>query len=799
MIGSGALAPVLLVARGSARDRWRSNLVLGLLVAATVAVAVASLIGADRSDSALDRLRAVSHSSDVRFFSDDHDFAALIEKVADLDGIAEVGAASEMFVRPVGSDLIPDYQLLAIAVRPDLGGDPLDIPRIVAGRSIRPDVAEEIVLSEKLAAELGTGVGDTIEIESMTGSWVDIAFNGGDPGPADGPVISVEVVGLARTPADFGRFAGHILHLSPAFAARYEDQIRTYTWASARLTDPSPEGLNALRTGPLAAFGNEQGDFSFFAESEATQDGLRTIAVSLRLVTLAGILAGLTAIGLALARLARDTLIIRGTLVAMGWTRSQLVQLVALLLCPWVLGGIAAGLVIGTLASPQAVVGLAGAVDPSVRALVLYPSWMAAVGLASILVLSVLLCVAALRAARLVQGATALGRAVPPLAHPLVVPIAVRRALFGSSDRGGRASRGAALAVAASVTAAVAALLVSASIVRLQDDPSLSGQGALDQRVIDSGESTETFDQAMAVLEGDDRVADLLGVHVAFGITAPGGGDELAALVFDVRRGEVGAAVVSGRLPVQPDEVALGPATREELDVAVGDDIELSADQGTARFRIVGTTLFPEGDFSHDSGVAITAGGADRFLGGVESTSIHQVAFTWADGVDATAADRSLADQGLQVFTTGEGLAPGVVSNLDEVRDLPLLLAALVLALGLVTLLHAVVVTTRLRERESGTLRALGVVPRSIGTLVAMQAMVLGLIALVIGIPLGFALGRQVWSPIASRAHVVEVAVPPWGGTAWVVVAVLLGASILALPVALRSFRHRPADALRAE
>jgi ABC-type lipoprotein release transport system permease subunit len=799
-MGSGALAPVLLVARGSARDRWRSNLVLGLLVAATVAVAVASLIGADRSDSALDRLRGVSHSSDVRFFADDHDFAALIENVADIDGIAEVGAASEMFVRPVGSDLIPDYQLLAIAVRPDLGGDPLDIPRIVAGRSIRPDAAEEVVLSETLAEELGTGVGDTIEIESMTDSWIDIAFNGGDPGPPDGPVVSVEVVGLARTPADFGRFAGHILHLSPAFAARYEDQIRTYTWASARLTDPSPEGLNELRRGPLAAFDNEQADFSFFAESEATQDGLRTIAVSLRLVTLAGILAGLTAIGLALARLARETLTIGGTLVAMGWTRSQLVQLVALLLGPWVLGGIAVGLVIGTLGSPRAVVGLAGAVDPSVRALVLYPSWIAAVGLASILVLSVLLCVAALRAARLVQGATALGRAVPPLAHPLVVPIAIRRALFGSSDRGGRASRGAAIAVAASVTSAVAALLVSASIVRLQDDPSLSGQGALDQRVIDSGESTETFDQAMAVLEGDDRVADLLGVHVAFGITAPGGGgDGLTALVFDVRRGAVGAAVVSGRLPVQPDEVALGPATREDLDVAVGDDIELSTDQGTARFRIVGTTLFPEGDFSHDSGVAITAGGADRFLGGVESTAIHQVAFTWADGVDAAAADRSLADQGLEVFTTGEGLAPGVVSNLDEVRDLPLLLAALVLALGLVTLLHAVVVTTRLRERESGTLRALGVVPRAIGTLVAMQAMVLGLIALIIGIPLGFALGRQVWSPIAGRAHVVEVAVPPWGGTAWVVVAVLLGASILALPVALRSFRHRPADALRAE
>lgn len=798
LTGAGWLAPVIAVARRIGRDRWRANVVVGVLVAVTVAMAVATLTGARRAETAFDRLRVDSHSSDIRFFFEDADLAASLDALAEVEGISEIGVSSEMFVRPVGSELFPDYQLLPIAARPDLGGDLLDIPRIVAGRAVRPDAVDEIALSEGLASDLEIDVGDTIELESMSVEWIDVAFNGGDPGPPDGPVVSVEVVGLARTPADFGRWLG-VIHLSPAFATRFEDQVRTYTWVSARVTDTSEAGLNALREGPLDAFEVQEVDRSFFTDSDATTDGLNTIAVSLRLVALAAILAGVTAVGLALVRLARDTLAVRVTLAAIGWTRAQLVALVVLLLLPWVLSGVVVGLVLGAVGSPLAVVGLARAVDPDVGALAPYPGWIAVVGAVSVLVSCVLLGLTAMRAARRTAGSTAPGRALPRLSHPLAVPIGVRRALFGASDRGGRASRGAAVAVAVSVVVAVAALLVGASIQRLQDDPTLSGPGRLDQRFIDSGEATDVFDRAMALLDGDDRVSDLAGIHIAFGISAPGTG-ELTALVLDVRRGDVGAAIVSGRFAVQPDEVAVGPATLEELGRSIGDDVELSSEQGTARFRIVGTTLFPEGDFSHDSGLALTADGAERFLGDVEvDTALHQVVFSWADGVDAAAADRSLEDEGFPPLTGAEGLRPAVVSNLAEVRDLPRVLAALVIALGLVTLLHAVSLTTRAREQEAGTLRALGVSPRSVSLVVEIQGLVLALVAVGAGIPLGLALGRQIWSPIAQRAHVVDRPIPSWGGTVWLVAAVLIGASVVALPLALRSLRHRPAAALRAE
>ena len=673
MTSAGLLAPILSVARSGVARRQRSALVLGALVAATVAFALASLTAAARAESAFDRLRADSHSSDLVFFGE-RDLADAIDRISRIDGLAEVGVTSEMFVRPLGSELIPDHQLIAMAARSDLGGAGLDTPRIVAGRSARPEDVDEVVLSEALAADLGVHVGDMIDLESFSNAWVDIAFNGGDPGPPDGPVVSAQLVGLSSTPADFGRFAGRIVHLTPAFAARFEDRIRTYTWVSARAADPSPSGLEELTAGPLR---DMEVDESFFADSEATQDGLRTVAVSLRLVASAGAVAGVTAVGLAAGRLARDVLTCRNSLVAIGCTRAQLVLLVSLALVPWVMGGLVLGLVLGSIMAPRAAVGLARAVDPDLGVIANTMS-IALVAIGSAAILGALVGLVAVRAARPPRATPGFGIALPPLDHPLAILIAVRRTIFGASDRGGRAGRGATLALASAIMVAVAALVVSASIAQLQDDPSLSGHGTAEQRAIDSGESLEDYEEAMRVLEADDRVADLAGAHIGFA-TAAGVGD-LAVLVLDARRGDLGGRVVSGRLPSQPDEVAMGPATLEAFGGVVGDDVELGSDGATARFRIVGVVLFPEGDFPHDWGSMITVGGADRFLGGVNGTEVHQTLFIWAPGVDAMMADRALEDRGLPVFSTAEGLQPAVVSNLGQVRNLPLALGVLVIA-----------------------------------------------------------------------------------------------------------------------
>ena len=791
-----ATAARLLVARRSWRTGWRTQLVLALTTAFAVAVVLALVVGAQRTDSALARLRAESHAGDLAIGSGEGADAAAA--VAAADWVEASGVAREMFVRPVGSDLFPDYQLLALAAPSASASAPVDVPVVITGRAPDPTAVDEVALSEPLADDLGVAVGDVIALESMTFDWVEVAFNGQDPGPPDGPVVDVTVVGLARTPADFGRWASTI-HLTPAFADRYQDEIRTYTFVEARLTDELSDQLRAGELSSLPGLEDieEVGD-SYFASSDATQDGLQTISTGLLLVAAASALAGLIVVALTSLRLARETVADRTTLVSIGWTRSEMGWLVLTVLAPWVVAGAGAGLLLGVLASPRASIGLARSVDPAGNDLVLSGATLAVGAMAALALLAGVLVLASVRASRAADRPATGEWAVPPLRRPLAIPLGLRRALFGAPDRGGRASRGALVAATAAVTVAVGALLVGASIQRLHDDPVLSGQGPADQRSLDTGDSYQGFVEAMATLEDDERIADLAGVHVAFGVRAPGVA-ETTALILDVRRGDIGASLLSGRAPAQPDEVAVGPATLEQMDLAVGDEVELSTEAGSDRFRIVGEVLFPEGDFQHDSGVVVTPGGAD-FVGGVEDgAELHQVVLRWGPDVDVAAADQSLTDHGYQIFATGEGLVPPVVANLEEVAALPGLLAVLVLAFSLVTALHAVALSTRLRTHEAGTLRALGMTRRAVGSMVEVHGAAVSLIALGVGIPLGIAVGRQVWSQIASRAHVLDHPVPAWAGMSWMALGLLVGMAVLVVPSAVRLLHQRPATALRSE
>src|SRR5205823_1003396 len=102
-------------------------------------------------------------------------------------------------------------------------------------------------LSEVLAAATGVRVGDSITLESMTAKWTDVANNGGDPGAPDGPRLKVSVVGVVRTPADFGRFKG-LLYLSSAFVEHYGRQLNVYSGVHVRL---SGTALSRARDGTL--------------------------------------------------------------------------------------------------------------------------------------------------------------------------------------------------------------------------------------------------------------------------------------------------------------------------------------------------------------------------------------------------------------------------------------------------------------------------------------------------------------------------------------------------------------------
>jgi hypothetical protein len=267
---------------------------------------------------------------------------AEVGRAARLRGVAGAAAEAELFVRPAGTDFFPDFNLYARAPIAAKGSMPVNTPAITAGREVDPEAADEVVMSEALASQLGVTVGDTVTLESMTSAWVDAAYNGGsDPGPPDGPRIKVVVVGLSRTPADFARWKG-LLHLSPAFVTRYADKVAVYSRVEVRLSSGASRHMVSSELRGLAH--DVEVSPPFFVDSSATEDGLGTIATSLRLVAVIAALAGGLVLALTTIRVIRLGIDDRRTLIVLGWTRRHVAGAALLVVVPWLVVGVGLGI-----------------------------------------------------------------------------------------------------------------------------------------------------------------------------------------------------------------------------------------------------------------------------------------------------------------------------------------------------------------------------------------------------------------------------------------------------------------------
>ena len=200
--------------------------------------------------------------------------------------------------------------------------------------------------------------------------------------------------------------------------------------------------------------------------------------------------------------------------------------------------------------------------------------------------------------------------------------------------------------------------------------------------------------------------------------TPPSRGRGTQILATDAAKGRADLTLIDGRPPAGPDEVAVGPKTRERLPGRDANTLEVGTeDGGRHSFRIVGTAAFPILNYpDYDDGIWM----AHEALPGLAVASGNAVLLIrLADGADLGGKRPGLEELRFDFVDTG---AHAGSANLDEVGRFPQALAAFLAVLGLVFVGHALLSSPRRRRRDLAVLRTLGLVRRQVAATLAVQA-----------------------------------------------------------------------------
>jgi hypothetical protein len=794
------------------RRRWRSLLVLALLVALAGGVVLTAVAGARRGDSALDRLLARTLPATLAVLPNEAGFDW--DAVRALPGVA---AVAEFAVTGAAID----------GIGPESVGFPfgpgtlvsVERPVVLEGRLPDPARADEAVISPAFARTYGLGVGDVVDVRLSDPATVDAAASTASAPAADGPVVPTRIVGTVRSfwfsdpPGSSGGISSSsgLLEQYRANLLGNEEQVTVN--ALVRLTDGAA-GEPAFQAALAALTGRT--DISSFHLAAQAQRAARTTAFesgSLLAFGLAALAAAVVLVGQAVARYAAAAVADLQVLRALGLPRRHALVAAA---APPALAG-AAGALLAAAAAVAASAwfpfGTAAAFEPEpgtdVDALVL--------GVGAPL-LAVLVGAGATAAARLAtaaqrSGASPRRSAVAAVAAraglPVPVLVGTRFALEPGRGRSALPVRPALVGAVTGVLGVLAALTFSAGVTEAAQNPARFGQ--THSFALYLGFNGEDFGiPAGPVLEAIAADPDAAGA-----LDARSG-------VIDVRRSP-GSAVTpvtvygfapvgpdpyptvltAGRLPQRPDEIVLAPATAAAIGAGVGDVVTAPGRGGDAGLTVVGTGFVPNGPHNnYDEGGFLSPAGYDELVDGFK---FHLAYIALRPGVDPAAVRDRLAAAGAAAAGSPDPLALEPAAPLTEaaqlrnVEVLPVVLGLFLALLAVGAVGHALATAVRRRRHDVAVLRALGMTRGQCRAVVVTQATVLAAVGLLIGAPLGVALGRVLWRLVADITPLQYVApVALLAVLLAVPVAVLVANALAAWPGHLAA-RLRVAHVLRAE
>jgi hypothetical protein len=440
---------------------------------------------------------------------------------------------------------------------------------------------------------------------------------------------------------------------------------------------------------------------------------------------------------------------------------------------------------------------------------------------------------AARRARIAAPGGSRVAGALAATGLPASAAIGVRFALESGRGRSAVPTRSALLGAVLAIALVVATFTFGSGLQTLVSHPALYGW---DWDYI-LNPSSNVPPQALALLNRDTDVATWTGYN--YDVAEVDG--QNIPLLFEGVGGHKGVPInppiLSGHWTQQKNEIVMGAATLAQLHKHVGGTVTVTYGNPKnapiyvppTRLRIVGTATLPAVGYSSviDDHTSMGTGAlvAQSFLPGTFQRAVDApdptlngpelVLVRLREGVPASAGFASLrrvataADRAFAAIPDGGGQGdsvsvlgvqhPAEIVNYRTMGITPGLLATglaggAILALGL-----TLAASVRRRRHDLALLKTLGFTQRQLASVFAWQASVAALIGIVVGVPLGIALGRWFWILFARQIYAVPRPTVPVLSVVLVVLGALVLANIVAALPGRIAARTSTAVLLRAE
>ena len=792
------------------RRRWRSYVGLAAVVGLCGAVTFASLGGARRRASAFDRYLAATDASQLSIFAPPYR-PETVEAMRSLPGVVSVQSYAALPMQIVDGRTGEPTPVQPVEIVASVDGLFLDQDRVALlhGRLPDPQAADQVLVSRSMAEQAHLKPGDQMH------------FGAADPrtfAPLRQLTATVTGVGVMsqEVASDDVDLPTRVI-FTPGFLRENSDLVAdaddgeafTYVWSGLRLrpgVEPAAvksaweeRGAATARTGS-----GVEDNQTFYRETDVlrakVQRSVRPQVVALAVFGAVAALVSLVVIGQATRRVVSPAAEENRVLAALGATRAAAgASSLAAALGAAVVGGVLA-LVGSAFLSALTPVGVVRAIEPgrgpSLDALVVGPG---------LLVLGAAVAAVAAWAGMRAKGGSRVLRPHEWLGR-MRLPVPCRVGVEFLADRRSGAGRSAVAGAVVATVALVATLTMSQSLQHLFDSPRLYGNDFDAMVQVGGGYGSVDPDLAGQAL---DALPEVTGWSTVGFSQLPVDGRVVPVMALRQGRGTASPTLASGR-PPRRGEVVLGGDTLGSLGRRVGDTVDMS---GAPR-QIVGSAVFPAaGQAVSDHsvlGVGIWMDGQDLeevtsqdaktstnaiFVRLRAETDVH--AFLASIQAKYQAAGGTIADDArLAVFAPPR---PAELIGLKGMAKVPLAFSGILVAGALVALALALVAAVRRGRRDLAVLKTLGFTKGQTYATVASQATATVVLGGLIGVPLGLAAGRVLWSAFAadlgvvsqSRWPVLLVAAAGLGG--------LMAANLVALLPGRVAAASHPADVLRRD